>query len=144
MKKKNLYKFIASILLFFLSGSIIVGILKGIGINTELFDAKDLNYLECLIELTLALIVYFLYRQYFRADYKEIKSGFKKYIGLILKYFALFLAIKIASSIVTSIIGLIIGVKIGESENQNAIVSLTSSAPIIMLISTAILAPIVE
>ena len=73
MKKKNVFKFILVLLVFFLGGSIVVSVLNRIGINTDLFDAIDLNYLECLIELILALIVYSLFHKYFRADYKELK-----------------------------------------------------------------------
>ena len=51
MRKKDLFKFIGVILMFFLGGSIIVEFLQGFGINTDKFDAKDLNYLECLLEL---------------------------------------------------------------------------------------------
>ena len=144
MKRKNILKLIIVILMFFFGSLIIGDFLRLIGINVSTFDAKDINYIDCFIKLIYSVIIYLLYRNYFRIDFKELKSGFKKYISEILKYFALFMVIKIASAALTSIIGFALGVEIGESENQNLIVSLTSSAPIMMLISTAILAPIVE
>ncbi len=144
MRKRNFIKFIIVFLMFFLGGTAISILLISIGIKPKLFDAKDLNYYECLIELIYALVIYVLYRCYFRADFKELKSGFKSYISDILKYFALFMAVKIVSSLVTTILGFIVGVEIGESENQNIIINLTSAAPIIMVISASILAPIVE
>lgn len=142
--KKNILKLILVIMMFFFGSLLIGNLLRLIGINPKVFDAKDINYIDCLVELIYAIIIYLLYRNCFRIDFKELKSGFKKYISEILKYFALFMVIKIASALLTSVVGFALGVEIGESENQNIIVSLTSSAPIMMLISAAFLAPIVE
>ena len=144
MKRKNILKLIFVILIFFFGSLLIVDAFRLIGINPKAFDSKDMNYFDCFIELTYAVIIYLLYRNYFRIDFRELKSGFKKYFLEILKYFALFMVVKIASAALTSIVGFALGVEIGESENQNIIIGLTSSAPIMMLISTAILAPIVE
>lgn len=144
MKIKNLFKFIVVVLMFFLLGSTFSSILKYIGIDVSLFDYKDYSYYELFLELLFAAVVYYLYRKCFRQDYKEIKNGIKDYLNTILKFFALFMAIKIFSAILTSVVSLIIGVQIGESENQEAIVKITSASPLLMLMSTVVLAPIVE
>ena len=144
MKGKNVLKFISLILMFFLGGMVFGVIFRSFGLNPQDFDARDNNYVQCLIELVYACIVYLLYRKYIRNDYKEFKNGKSKYVETFLKYLALFFAVKIASAFVTSFIGFIFGMDLTESENQTAIVELAKSAPIMMLISTVVLAPIVE
>ena len=144
MKRKNIFKFIFCILLFIFGGSIIMSLLQGIGLDTKSLDVKDYNYLECLIYLIFSIIIYSLYKNYFNTDYKEVKNGFKKYGEIILKYFAIFLAVKIASAMVTGIVGQIIGINVGDSENQEAIISLTKVDPIMMIITATFFGPIVE
>lgn len=144
MKNKNFGKFIVVFLLFFLGGSVLSIILNSIGIDTSTFDAKDLNYFQCLVELLYLVVIYLLYRNYFVNDYKSFKGDLKGKIGLVIKFTVLFFAVKIASALLTQFVGEILGLEITESENQQLITSITSSGPIIMLISTAFLAPFVE
>ena len=144
MNRRYLYKFIFVILMFFLGGTILGELLISLGLNPKLFDAKDINYLETLIYLIYAIIIYILYRKYFRADFKELKNGFQKYLRIILKYFAIFLLVKIGSAILTSIISSLLNIQIGNSENQEAVIETLNAGPIMMIISAVILAPIVE
>ena len=146
MKEKtlNIIKFIISIGMFFFLSNLISGILRRLGIDINIFDYTDYGYLDTLVELIFALIVYILYRKYFNKDYNEFENNFKNNINDIFKFFAIFFVLKIISSVVTSIIGYIFDMNILESENQNIIVKITEKTPILMLISTVILAPIVE
>ncbi len=141
---KNIIKFILVILLFLSGGSLLVLFLKGVGFNLKAFDVLDYNYLECITYMLFALIVFLLYRKYFKADYKEFKNGFKSYLEIIIKYTVLFFIIKIGCAVLTEIIGLIIGANIGESANQESINALVKASPIVMLITITFLGPIVE
>lgn len=143
-KKCNLLKFIIIIIMFFYGGTLIGNLFRGFGFNPDLFNYKDYAYLEALLELLFTLIIFILYYKYFIKDYAELGKSKKSFVNDILKYFVLFMALKIFSSIITTIVGYIIGIQIGESENQNTIILITEAAPIITLISTALLAPIVE
>ena len=144
MKKNNLYKFIGIILMFFLGGSIIIELMKSLGINTAIFDAKDNSYLETLIYLVFLAIIYLFYRKYLRADFKEIKNGYKYYIKIVLKYFAIFFIVKTGAAILTTILSNILNIQIAESENQNLIIDNLKASPIMTIILAVILAPIVE
>ncbi len=143
-KFKNIIKLISAFILFFLMGSLITDIFAMFGINVSTFNTKDYSYFEALLEGCLVLVVYLLYRKTLNEDFQKFKDNKKYLVNELFKYFALFFIVKIASAAVTSIIGEIIGVSIGESENQNTIIDMAKSAPIMMLISTSILAPFVE
>ncbi len=144
MKIKNIIKFILLIIMFFLGGIIFSLIFHYFGIDPTKFDSKDNAYFQCLAELTYAIIIYLAYRKYMQSDYKEFKNGKSKYMDTFVKYLAIFFAVKIASAVLTSIIGYMIGLELTDSENQTIIVELTRSAPFMMLLSTSLLAPIVE
>ena len=130
--------------MFFLGGIVFGLIFRYFGINPEEFDAADNNYVQCLIELVYGLIIFLLYQKTFKNDTKDFKSDKSKYLNTFFRYLALFFAVKIASALVTSFIDLVFGMELTESENQTAIIEMAKSAPIVMLISTAILAPLVE
>jgi hypothetical protein len=146
MKEKivDFLKFILIIFMFFFLGSLVVDVLSLLGFDTSLFDYQDYGYLEALLELLLAIVVLYLYRKKFKTDGKSLEKNYKYYLNEIFRYFALFLALKIVSSILTSVIGLILGIVIEDSDNQNTVVALSQSVPLMTLISTVILAPVVE
>ena len=146
MKEKylNIIKLIISFLLFFFLSTIIRLILKRFGIDTSMFDYQDYGYFETLLELIFAVIILLFYRKIFTKDLLNFKNSFKGFMNEVFRLFAIFLAIKIASALLTNFIGMMIGIDIGESENQSTIIKITKEAPIMMLISTSILAPIVE
>ena len=54
------------------------------------------------------------------------------------------MGVKIIASFATSFISIILGYNLANSENQSIIILLTKEAPLLMLISSAFLAPIVE
>ena len=140
----NVLKLCLLMILFFNLSDVIVSLLQMIGIDISLFNYADYGYLDTLLELIYTIVVFVLYRKYFNHDFQELNENRKNNINTIFKLFALFFAVKIASSVLTSIIALILGYEIGESENQNMIIRIMEQTPILMIISSTILAPIVE
>ena len=144
MKEKliNLLKCVIVFILFFCLSSFINYICSLIGINL-VSNNKDYGYYDSLIELIFALIVCLFYYKELKEDKDKLKTR-KGIISDLVKYFIIFMIVKIFSGVVESIISLILGYNLTESENQNIIVEITKEAPILMLIATTILAPIVE
>ncbi len=138
----NILKIILLLILFFNIGSIVSSFINLIGINNNSLNYNDITYLESICDCILLISVTCLYKNTLNEDYKNLKTSFN--IKEFLKYLCLFLVVKIIGAIVTSIISIIIGVDLTVSENQNIINVLSASSPILMLISSAFLAPIVE
>lgn len=140
----NYVKLAVILYLFFNLGSIVVFIFKGLGFNTSIFDGSDVAYLNALVELILLFIVYLLYHRILKKDLNSFKLNYKDYMNKICVYFAVFLGLKIGFALVSGILSALLGVPISSSENQNIIDSITNNAPVMMFISTCILAPFVE
>lgn len=143
-KIKNIIKVIVIFALFFNLSHLLNIMFPLIGIDIKKFDSTDIAYYETLLELLLAIISITMFKLVLKKDLIIFKLNKKDYINKILNIFILFLGIKIASSVATTLLSIILGYSIGESENQNIITSLAKSAPLILLIDTVILAPIVE
>jgi uncharacterized protein len=144
MKQKilNILKIILLLILFFNIGSIVNFLLGLIGLNKALFNYNDAVYLEALCESLLFIAVVVLYRKTLNGDFTNLRKDFN--ISEFLKFLCIFLVVKIVSSLVTGIISIIIGIDLTVSENQNIINVLSSLSPILMLITSAFLAPLVE
>mgnify|MGYP004510161297 FL=1 len=140
----NYVKLAVILYLFFNLGSIVIFIFKGLGFNTSIFDGADVAYLNALVELILLFIVYLLYHRSLKKDLNSFKLNYKDYMNKICVYFAVFLGLKIGFALVSGILSALLGVPISSSENQNIIDSITNNAPVMMFISTCILAPFVE
>ena len=146
MKEKiiNIIKFIFIAILFFKISGIFAYLFKLVGVDYRAFDYQDLAYFNALVEIFLAIIIYYLYHKTFKGDEQKIKDNKKFFINNVLKYFFIFLAIKIFSGIITIVLNAIFGYTSISSENQNLINDVTTMAPIIMLIGTSFFTPIVE
>ena len=143
-KREYISKLIIAFICFFEIGRFFSLIISLIGLKVQKFNYVDLAYYDTFIELILTIIIILLYKKCLRKDIVLFKLNKKDYINKILNYFVLFIAIKISSSLITGFLSVILGYDLVDSENQSAIISLTKSAPLMMLISTSILAPIVE
>lgn len=146
MKEKREYisKLIIAFVCFFGIGRFFSLFINLIGLNIQKFNYVDLAYYDTFIELLLTIIIIILYKKCLRKDFVLFKLNKKDYINKILNYFILFIVVKISSSLITSFLSILLGYEITDSENQSIVVSLTKSAPVMMLISVTFLAPIVE
>ncbi len=139
---KNIIKLTILLIIFFNIGSIINGIFSLIGIDFELLNIKDISYLDGLCETLMFIIVILFYRKDLTSDFYNFKENFN--VNMFFKLVAIFLGVKIGSAFLTGIISIIIGVNITTSENQSLIDLFTSASPLIMLLSSTYLAPVVE
>ncbi|NLL02310.1 MAG: CPBP family intramembrane metalloprotease [Mollicutes bacterium] len=146
MQKKvyNLIKLIILLVIFFNIGKIFSCFFVKLGFDLNTFSYKDTAFADTLIELCLTIIVIIFYYRKFIIDWDAFKKNLKLNWQECLKNFILLFIVKIGASILTSIICLIIGIEFAESDNQKIVELLIHNAPIMMLISSVILAPIVE
>lgn len=140
----NLIKIIILLLVFFTISKVIVLGFTIIGFDVRTFTDGDVAYLEALLEAILFLLVLFFYKRYILHDKNIFKMKFKEYIPELIKYIFIFAIVKIASALFASLFASMLGIDLFESENQQAITTITMEAPIIMLITTSILTPVVE
>ena len=146
MKKEINYllKLILCFFLFFNISYIVAIIFSIVGIDYSNFNYQELTIMSILSELLLFIFILLLYKKEFRKDYIVFKLNYKDYIKKIFIYFIMFMALKIASSLISTILATILNYNLGDSENQETIIKFTTSAPLLMLFNTCILAPFVE
>lgn len=142
-KLKNILKFIFVFVAFLGISRIILILLGYMGIDIANGKPEDMAYFQALIEVVAAFIIIMVYHQSLKEEYDNLKSR-PKIVEDIIKLFVIFLVVKIASAVLTSVVAFMLGEEIGESENQNAIITIAKAAPLITLISTSVLAPFVE
>lgn len=143
-KRNYISKLIIAFICFFGIGRFFSLIINLIGLDVQKFNYVDLAYYDTFIELVLTIIVIILYKKCLRKDIVLFKLNKKDYINKILNYLVLFIGVKISSSLISGFLSVILGYEIVDSENQSAVINLVKSAPLMMMISTTILAPIVE
>lgn len=143
-KRNYISKLIIAFICFFGIGRFFSLIINLIGLDVQKFNYVDIAYYDTFIELVLTIIVIILYKKCLRKDIVLFKLNKKDYINKILNYLVLFIVVKISSSLISGFLSVILGYEIVDSENQSAVINLVKSAPLMMMISTVILAPIVE
>lgn len=132
------------LVIFFNIGNIFTYLFVKFGFDISLFSFKDTAYADTLIELCLTIIVIIFYYRKFIVDWDEFKKSSKKNWKECIINFGLLFIVKIAASVITSVICLLFGIEFAESNNQMIIELLIHNATLMMLISSVILAPIVE
>lgn len=138
---KGINRFIIFIGLFLLDvlySSIIVAILKEIGINISDLSLLNKSFLLITIDITFMLIIYFIYR-------KEINNEFVKYLKNFGKFFKFGLKFWIIGLLLMCVSNFIIGLfvpagALNEALIQDALVKM----PVYLVFSTVIFAPFVE
>ena len=146
MKEKiiNSIKLLVVLFIFFSIGYVVSFIFTILGFDLENFSFLDSAYADALISIILFLIILFLYFKYFKKDFSEFKLDLNKNIKKCIKLFGIILLVKFGASVMTSILAVILNVDFAQSDNQNMLEDLIKVAPILMLISSVIIAPFVE
>lgn len=146
MKQKlyDLLKIVLILFVFFNIGRIFSEIFVNIGFDISTFDFKDTAYIEALIGIFLSLIVFILYYKTIIKDYNDFKINFKSNLKKCFMLFGVLLAVKVFASVVTSVLSIVFNVELTQSVNQNIIETLIGSAPVMMFISSVLVAPFIE
>lgn len=118
-------------------------------IDLDTISYFKLTVIDLIGSCIVGVVIMFLYRNLLKNDYKKSLKTFEKpkiinFIKTVFIGFLEFLAIKVLSAYAVEFIYLISGITNTITDNQNAIEILTGSAPAMMMISTVILAPIIE
>lgn len=142
MKEKliNIIKFVIILVFFFTLSSLLVIGIKSIGF--AIMDYKDIVVISSATEVLLSVLIFALYGTDLIKDKTILKDN--DIVKKIIKYFCMFWIIKILSSLVMAALCAVGGFDINISENQEAINLYTTSAPILMLLTSSITTPFVE
>ncbi len=140
---KNICKLVISILLFFFLASIIYIIIACLGFKLDLDNNTHYVFLDFITSLFLTLIFVLMYFKLFKKGIKKIPN-IGKFISSVFIAFLAMYGVKIVSSLINAILLILFGISEATVENQALIEELLESAPAMMIISTAILAPTYE
>ncbi len=146
---KNILKLLISFIVFFFTSYFIVAFLKyGIHLDLASINKSGIALLDMLISLVITIVFLILYRDIIKDSFaktkKKYKGVFTDFILVIVIGYLVINGMQILSNYISTILFFITGVEREVASNQAAIDELLKSAPIIMIISSCILAPIEE
>ena len=148
MKEKIAYiiKLAISFLLFFFIRSILKFSLSLFNIDFSKLSNKELVIYQLLASFIIFIILFILYYKDYKKDLYKFKKDVKNNVIYIIKMFIIFIILKFILSFISMLILVLLGYDISvlTSVNQELIVSYVKAAPILMLISSSILAPLYE
>lgn len=146
MKDKliNVLKLLFSILLFFIVGTITKNLLDIFNINID--SEMRLILLQLISSIIVFVLLFLIYFKDIKKDYKSFFKNVSKKIVLIIKLFLLFIIVKYFVSLISAIIMMLLKLDMSSitSVNQELIETYIKKAPILMAISTSLLAPVYE
>ncbi len=150
IKVKDIIKLgIAMIFFVYLASILVIPIVLIFNLDLESIDYQTLTFIDMSISLIQCVIVVTLFhdllRDDFRAHFVPLEtSRITKFLEEVIIGFVLFMVVKMLGAYISNIIAYIVGVTDLTTDNQSAIELLTGSAPAMMIISTVVLAPILE
>ena len=137
-KLKNFMFFIGLFVLDLLYSSLVVVLLKLIGINILKFP-NSLKYITLiLIDISFMAIIYLIYRKEINNELKKYTKNFKNYFFFGLKFWVLGLILMITSNIIIHLIYPSI------ATNEEAVQQALKTFPIYTIFASCIFAPFVE
>ena len=136
----NIFKLAVALISFFTLSSLLALIIRKMGY--AITNYKDVVIITSATEVILGVIIFALYSKELIKDKDIVKDN--NLAKKITKYFCMFWIIKLISSVVMSALCVVCGFEVNVSENQEAINTYTTSAPILMLLTSSITTPIVE
>lgn len=142
MKKERVIeicKGLLTFLIFYFSSYLQVIPIALFNIDVNNYTATDLAIINTFTDLILVLILIILYFKEFKKEFKSFKENWKLNLDTAFKYWFIGLMIMCISNIA---IGLI--TDLSTSSNEQAVQTLVSSNPYLMLFTAGILAPIAE
>lgn len=129
----------------FISIPIILFIREILGIELNGSNTNDLILIDTIHSVILVIIVFILYFDKIKDATKKIKTmGGENFIKKVIISGLLLFVVKIGAAIVISILTVLLGLDSTSVENQELVEKMLISAPLVMIISASILAPITE
>ena len=142
MKKERVLeicKGLLTFLIFYFSSYLQVIPIALFNIDVKNYTASDLAIVNTFTDLILVLILIILYFKELKKEFKTFKKNWKLSMDTSFKYWFIGLMIMCISNIVIGII-----TNLNTSSNEQAVQTLVSSTPYLMLFTAGILAPIAE
>lgn len=142
MKKERILeigKGLLTFLIFYFSSYFQVIPIALFGIDVNNYTTGDLAIVNTFTDLILVLILVILYFKELKKEFKAFKDSWKLSMDTAFKYWFIGLMIMCISNIAIGII-----TNLNTSSNEQAVQTLVSSTPYLMLFTAGILAPIAE
>ena len=142
MKKERVLeicKGLLTFLIFYFSSYLQVIPIALFNIDVKNYTASDLAIVNTFTDLILVLILIILYFKELKKEFKTFKKNWKLSMDTAFKYWFIGLMIMCISNIAIGII-----TNLNTSSNEQAVQTLVSSTPYLMLFTAGILAPIAE
>lgn len=129
----------------FISILVVLFLRNGLGMTLDGNNPSDLILVDTVHSVILVAIVFFLYFDKIKNSAKKIKAmGGENFTKKVIISGLLLFVVKIGAGIVVSILSMILGLDSMSVENQELVEEMLKSAPLIMMISVSIFAPITE
>ncbi len=148
MKEKvySLLKLLLCFVFFFCIGDICSYVLSIFNIDVSKFDNKTLVLYQFIMSFVIFIVLFLCYRKTIKKDYDKFSKEKNKNITYIIKMFFIFMIVKYIVSFISVVVMTLLNFDTSSmtSVNQDLIESYVKAAPLLMLISTSILAPFYE
>lgn len=148
MKNKiyELLKLLLCMIFFFCFSKLVISIFGLFGVDFTKFSFKGQVIYQFVISLMFFIGLLLVYFNNVKKDYKDFKAKLNKNIGYVIKMFFVFMVVKYLSSFVSVIIMMIFDMDTSSitSVNQDLIETYVKASPLLMVVSTAFLAPFYE
>ena len=144
---KELLKFILIFALMIFSGMIIKLLLASFGIMYNPGDYYLYSIIDLLASLLVVIVLFIIHRKTLKEDLKKIikeKNGIVKFLGYILLGYFILINLEGVCAIIQKLLSLVFSVQMTDSQNQEKVVEVIHSSPLIMAISACLLAPLEE
>jgi membrane protease YdiL (CAAX protease family) len=144
---KKIFEWIKLLVLLFIflnAGFIVANILIAFSIDVRELALIDFIYIEVILQCVIFIMIFLAYKDTFFDDWHIFKEKLHPNLKKCFQFFILIFVVKFGAAIVQTMISLILNIDVGQAQNQSVIDSFTGVAPLLMLISTVILAPIYE
>jgi len=148
MKEKiiNILKFLVCFLSFYFIDIIVVKILNIFGLDVTKFSDFNFLLLKFITSLIIFIILLFLYFKDIKKEFKTFKKDLNKNIWFILKMFVVFMVVKFLVSIVSTLLIKYFGYDLESinSVNQQTVEAYVKISPLLMTLTSSVLAPFYE
>ena len=138
-KYSNLIKGLITFIVFFSSSYIQLTFLNILNINPKSLSIKEATILSCISSFIITIIVVLLYRKDLKKEFKIFKDKLSDNLDIGFKYWMIGLFIMMVSNLILANV-----LNAGEAANEQTVQKMISAAPLLLLISAGILAPILE
>lgn len=147
---KDIIKTFLILLIYLFSGLLFLyPIIQLFDIDVANISKTNYAVIDLSISLIQTVLCFIFYWSMFKSDFRKIieeteKPRILNFIDKIIIGFIVFMLVKILGAYISSFVGAIFGIEELTSENQNTIEIILGSAPIMMICSAVLLAPIIE